>query len=194
MELSLRNLLMMARFTVQRPRDGARMVMASGIPMPARWLALVLMAVVSSVLAHLAFGLMPAETRASMEEAMSSPIGTALLQFVLMVISVQAVFWVGRWRGGKGTFADAMLLMVWLQFILVVLQVIQIVVQVLLPPVADVIGLASVGLFMWLISNFVAELHGFASVGKTFLGVLATLLVAGFALAVLMLSVYGAGV
>lgn len=194
MDLTLASLLQLARFTVQSPREGARMVMQANLPMPARWVALALMAVVSSVVAHLSMRMMPAEAQAQMGGMMASPISTAILQAGLMVVSVHAVFWIGRWRGGRGSFADALILVGWLQFILLILQVVQIVAQVILPPLSNLIGFASIGIFLWLLSNFIAELHGFRSVFMTMLGVLATLFAAGFVLSFVLLAAIGGGV
>lgn len=191
MDLSLQTLLSLARFTVQNPREGARMVMGANLPMAARWVALALMAVTSAILAHLAFALMPAEARLAMDGAMSSPLTSAVMQGGLMLIAVFVMHAVGRWRGGTGRFEDALILMIWLQFILLILQVVQIVTQVLLPPASVLVGYVSVGIFLWLLSNFVAELHGFSSVLMTFFGVLVTLLVIGFALALLLIPFVG---
>ncbi len=191
MDLTLSTLLQLARFTVQSPREGARMVMRADLPMPARWVALALMAVVSSVVAHLSMRLMPLESQAQMGGMMASPISTAILQAGLMLISVHAVYQIGRWRGGKGSFADALILMGWLQFILLILQLVQIAAQIILPPLSNLIGFASIGIFLWLISSFIAELHGFPSVFKTMVGVLATLFAAGFVLSFLLLLLIG---
>jgi hypothetical protein len=191
MDLSLSTLLQLARFTVQSPREGARMVMRADLPMPARWVALALMAVVSSLMAHLSMRLMPMESQAQMGGMMASPIQTAILQAALMLVSVHAVYHIGRWRGGQGSFADALILMGWLQFLLLILQVVQIVTQIILPPLSNLIGFVSIGIFLWLISNFIAELHRFSSVFKTMLAVLATLFAAGFILSLLLLAVVG---
>ncbi|RGP37627.1 Yip1 family protein [Pseudotabrizicola alkalilacus] len=191
MDLSLSSLLSLARFTVQNPRMGARMVMQADLPMSARWVALALMAVTSAILAHLAFALMPAEVRQTMAGAMSSPLTSAVMQGGLMLAAVFVIHWVGRWRGGTGRFEDALILMIWLQFILLILQVVQIVSQVLLPPVSVLVGYISVGIFLWLLSNFVAELHGFKSVLLTFLGVLLTLIAVGFILALVLIPFMG---
>lgn len=191
MDLSLSTLLSLARFTVQNPREGARMVMRADLPMPARWVALALMAVGSAILAHIAFALMPAEVRQAMAGAMASPLTSAIMQGGLMLLAVFVIHYVGRWRGGTGRFEDALILMIWLQFILLILQVLQIVTQVLLPPVSVLVGYISVGIFLWLLSNFVAELHGFKSVLMTFLGVLLTLIAIGFALALLLIPFIG---
>ncbi|MCU0815558.1 MAG: YIP1 family protein [Cypionkella sp.] len=190
MDLSLQNLLALARFTVQSPREGARQVMRANIPIRARWVALAITAIFSAVLAHLAMGLMPVEMRAEMGQGMS-PFITAVAQAGLMLLSVHVAYWVGRWFGGTGSFEDALILMVWLQFILLILQVVQIVTQVILPPLSPIVNFASVAIFLWLLSNFVAELHGFSSVGKTFFGILATMLAVGFLLAMLLLPLMG---
>lgn len=187
MDLSLATLLSLARFTVQNPREGARRVMQANLPVAARWAALALMAVASAMLAHLAFALMPAQVRQAMDGAMSSPFSSAMLQGTLMLVSVFAIHYIGRFFRGTGRFEDALILMVWLQFILLILQVVQIVVQVLLPPAAVLVGYVSVGLFLWLLSNFVAELHGFRSVVKTLLSVIVILILIGFLLAMLLL-------
>ena len=191
MDLSLSSLLSLARYTVQNPREGARMVMGANLPMVARWVALALMAVTSAILAHLAFALMPAEVRLSMDGAMSSPLTSAVMQGGLMLIAVFVIHYVGRWRGGAGRFEDALILMIWLQFILLILQVVQIVTQVLLPPASVLVGYVSIGIFLWLLSNFVAELHGFSSVLLTFFGVLVTLIAIGFILALFLIPFIG---
>ncbi|MFN3846985.1 MAG: Yip1 family protein [Paracoccaceae bacterium] len=194
MDLSLATLLSMVRFTVQNPRQGARMVMQANLPVTARWVAFLLTAVASALLAHLAFALMPLEVRQAMEGAMSSPFTSATMQGVLMLVSVFAIHYIGRWRKGTGRFEDALILMVWLQFILLILQVVQIIVQLLMPPAAVLVGYVSVGIFLWLLSNFIAELHGFSSVLKTFLGVILTLIAMGFVLATLLLPFISPGV
>lgn len=194
MDLSLSALLAAVRFTVQNPREGARMVMRANVPVPARWIALAIMAILSAVLAHVSFGMMPPEMRAQMGTAMASPFRTAIFQAALMLIATHAIVWIGRWRGGIGTFNDALILMVWLQFILLILQVLQIAFQVLLRPMAEVVGYLSVAVFIWLLSNFIAEVHGFKSVGKTFIGVMVTMLAMGFVLALVMLPFMDTGV
>lgn len=194
MDLSLSNLMSMARYTVQAPREGARLVMQANVPKGARWAALALMAIGSALLAHVSFGLMPAATQAQLAPSMQNPIGTAMVQAAIMLAAVHMIHWIGRWAGGTGTFADALILMVWLQFILLILQAVQIVAQVALPPLTDIVAIISIVIFMYLISNFTAELHGFKSVTKTFFGVMATLFAIGFILALLIMPMTGAGI
>jgi hypothetical protein len=179
MDLSLPFLWRLARYTAQQPRQGARLVLDADLPVQARWLAVALTAIVSAVLVHISFLLLPSATQAQYANAMSSPLETALIQGVMMVMTALIATWIGRWSGGKGRFAEALVLMAWLQCFLLSLQAIQILFELVLPPVTDLIGIASIAIFLWLLSNFIAELHGFKSVLKVFGAVLGVMM--GFA-------------
>jgi len=48
-----------------------------------------------------------------------------------------------------------------------------------LPLLAELLGLMAMGLFLWLLTVFTAELHGFRRLGMVFLGILATALAVG---------------
>jgi hypothetical protein len=94
-------------------------------------------------------------------------------------------------RGGTGTFPDALILMVWLQFILLCVQLVQVLAGVMLPVLADLIGLAGLGLLLWLLTNFVAELHGFRSLIAVFAGLVAGAFAFTFVAAFLLTLVLG---
>lgn len=183
MDVSFKGLLRLARDTVSAPREGARTILRIDAPVEARWAALALMAVGSAILTHLSFALMPPAAREMMGGAMSSPFRTVVLQGGVLFIGVLLIDRVGRWRGGRGTLPDAVSLMAWLQFVLLCLQGVQLVAQVILPPLADLIGLVGLFLFFWLLTHFVAELHGFQSLGATLAGILVTMFAMAFVLA-----------
>jgi len=174
---TLFTLLALARLSLKRPRDGARQVIALRLPPAVGWLGLGLAAVLSTLMVHLSFAMQPADVQSFFAAAIASPLRTALLQGGFMGVAVVAVYRVGRWRGGHGRFDEALILVVWLQFVLLGLQAVQLVAYAVAPLLADLIGLATVALFFWLLTNFVAELHGFKSLGLVFVGVLATLVV-----------------
>ena len=177
MNQTLFTLLALARLSLKRPRDGARQVIALRLPPAVGWLGLGLAAVLSTLMVHLSFAMQPADVQSFFAAAIASPLRTALLQGGFMGVAVVAVYRVGRWRGGHGRFDEALILVVWLQFVLLGLQAVQLVAYAVAPLLADLIGLATVALFFWLLTNFVAELHGFKSLGLVFVGVLATLVV-----------------
>ncbi len=192
MELSLAQLLSMARDTIRAPRDGARSIMNIGFAPIVGWIALMLMAVGSTLLTHISFAMMPAEAQDFWGAAMASPVRTAILQWVVLLVSVHAIHKVGRWRGGHGTLDQTVLLVAWLQFILLCVQVVQLVVQSLVPALGDMIGLVGLVLFFWLLTNFVATLHGFRSLGLTFVGILVTIFAAATVLAFIFALLFGA--
>lgn len=194
MDVSVTAVLELARFSVQSPRTAARQILAMAIPDTARWLLFLLVISASAVLTHIGFNLLPQNDRAFMETAMSSPLRTAILQAGFLLVAVVAVHRVGRWQGGTGSFADSLLLVGWLQFILLCLQITQIIALLILPPVAEIIGVLGLGLSFWLLTQFVLELHGFQSAWKVFLSILGVLFSAAMAASLVLVLVLGAGV
>ncbi|MDJ0859858.1 MAG: Yip1 family protein [Dinoroseobacter sp.] len=122
-----------------------------------------------------------------------SPLTAAFVQFGLLVMLVISIHSIGRAFGGTGSFEETLLLVTWLQFILLCLQIIQLAALVLVPPLGGLIGLLSVGLFLWLLVNFVAVIHNFRSLGLVFAGVLISAFAIIFALS-LILSMLGLAV
>ena len=193
MDLSLAALLGRVRDTLAAPRDGARAVMALEIPVQVAWIAVAFLAVASTLVAYLSYQLSPAETRAYFADAMAVPLRTAFLQMVVWVAGVFAVYRVGRARGGRGTMEETVALVAWLQFVMLVLQLVALAVQVLVPPLAGIPALAEVAVFFWLLVHFVAELHGFRSLAATFAGILAGLCLLFLVLAVILAPFIGVG-
>jgi len=188
---SLSGLLRAARFSVQNPRAGARALLAMGLPMSARWLAFGFVIAGSSLLTVLAVRLSPAGGDPMVQDLLANPISLAMMQGVVMLVFAQLMFRVGQLVGGKGGFADALLLLTWVQVILMLVQVVQLVLELVLPPAADLLGLAGLILMLWLITHFVAELHGFTSLGAVFAGIIGTVLAAGFAVSLLLVLIAG---
>ena len=81
--------------------------------------------------------------------------------------------------------------MAWIEGVLVLLQAVQMVLLLLAPPLAEALGLIGIALFLWLLTNFVAELHGFRSAAKVFFTILGTVLALSFAAAFVMLGTIG---
>lgn len=193
MDTTAAGLLQAARNTVIDPRAGARSLLGLGLAMRARWLAFGIVVSASSVLTVVALYFSPSVNSADMEQVLARPIPLAIVQGVVLWIFAQLMARVGQFAGGKGNFADALLLLTWMQVIMLLVQLAQIAVEIVLPPLTDLFGLLGLALMFWLVTHFVAELHGFTSLGKVFLAILATLLTAGFAVSVLLVTVVGLG-
>lgn len=181
----------LVRLSLQDPRAGARAVLSLGVPMPARTLGLLLMAVASAVLMQVGFMILPPTDDALAVFMMASPLRTAIIQWVILAVSVLLIYRVGRAWGGKGSLPDSLLVVVWLQVIMLGVQVVQVVALIIAPPVAAIINLAGLVLFFWLMTSFIAELHGFASRGAVLAGLLVTSFAVAMILVLLLILILG---
>ena len=197
MAVDLKSLLIAARDTVQHPRAGARAVITMALPGPIGWLALVLMAVISAALAAVIYAAFPiaadpaAPQMAAMEQILANPLLLALMQTAILGIGAMLIWRIGRAFGGAGTLANAVALLAWLEFILLLLQVAQTVTMAISPPLSQAIGVFGFVLFLWLLANFTAELHGFASVFTTFLGIVGSVIALSFMAAIIIAVLIG---
>jgi hypothetical protein len=196
MEWNLPTLLSALRYSLQSPRDAIRQVIDSDPPMTARWIALLLVAIASTFLTLLGQRLVPSEELpAAFAWSMDSPLSLAASLVVMLYVSAHLLFRLGRFRNGRGSFDDSLTVMIWLQIIMLAVQAVQLALHVLLPPFALAANLAGLVLFFWLLTNFVAELHGFESLTRTFFGILVALvgltLLLGFGLALVIAVTVG---
>lgn len=190
MQLELRSLVSLARESVADPRGVGRALMAMNLPMEARWLAMAVTVALSVLLTHLSLVLMQVPSGGQLGGMMSSPASAAGTQLGIMLVLSAGIGRVGQMMGGTGSFADALLLVTWAEFVLVLLQVLQLVVALLFPFASVLIGLAGVALFFWQLTQFTLVLHGFTSPVKVFFGLLAGFFAAAFLL-VVVLSILG---
>ena len=165
--LNLPYLLSLVRQTISDPKTGAEHVLSLNLPRAALWLAFTLMIVLSMILGELvALVLGPPEDGPLTGQ---TPVILGLLQGALLFLAVHAITHIGRIFGGTGSFDGALALITWLQFIFIVVQVIQLALALVAPPLAAIVSLLALAGFFWLLSHFIAVLHGFASVGQVFL-------------------------
>lgn len=184
MTLTLNGLLAMVWRSIRNPREGATEVLSLGVPREALWPALALVVVLSILFAHVTALL--ALGQGGMGAMPVGPAATGFIQLLLLVVMVFAIFWIGRAMGGSGSFEEAILLVAWLQFIMVCLQVVQAVALIILPPVAGLISIAGLVLFLWLLTNFIAVLHGFTSLFQVFIMILLAAFGIAFGLSIIL--------
>jgi hypothetical protein len=181
----------LAQQTLQDPRAATRALLGEGVPLPARTTGLLLIAVLSALLASLQLRLGGQALDPVTALLLGSPFRAAIFQWLFLFLSVVLIHRVGRAFGGRGSLADALLIVVWLQLLMLALQVLQLAVSLMSPSLAGIIGLASFALFFWLMASSIAELHGFASRGAVFAGMLATMVVAGLLIGIVLMFVIG---
>lgn len=181
----------LAQLTLQDPRAATRVLLAEGVPLTARTAGLLLVAVLSAVLASLQLRLTPQELDPMSAFMLASPFRAAVVQWAFLALSVLLIHRVGRVFGGTGSFADALLIVVWLQCLTLVLQLAQLVVNFVSPALAGIIGLGGFVLFLWLMASFIAELHGFRSRGLVFLGMVVSAFAAGLVIGLAVIFIAG---
>jgi hypothetical protein len=159
--------------------------------MPARTGGLLLVAVVSALLAFIQSALQADALDPVSAFMLASPVRAAVIQWLLLALTVVLIHNVGRAFGGRGSFPDALLVVVWLQLLMLAIQLVQLAAFLLAPRLAGIIGLAALILFIWLMASFIAELHGFASRGAVIAGIVGVTFATGLVIGVLVVLAVG---
>ena len=164
------DLLGLARLTLRNPAQAVRVLQSLDLPMAVRWMGLIVIVSLSSILASLATRIFPVLTESSLNLPDLSPISRAGLQLGGMVLSAWLVAGIGRAFGGRGDFPDALLILVWLECLMLAVQALQIVVMLLFPLFGSMLGIAALLAMVWLSVQMIKELHGFRNAALVFLG------------------------
>lgn len=175
------------RETFRDPRSAARRLIAANPPMEARWLGLVLVAVLSMIATTLLVATIPQGQIMPWEGFVANPWTGLPAQILGGVFMAFALARIGRFFRGTGNFADALLCIVWINAVQVVFMSVQSVLTLTLPVLGGIFALASFVVFFWVLSHFTCALHGFRSTVLAFFGIIFSL---GFI--ILLLSVLGA--
>lgn len=150
----------LALMTFQMPRAAARALISDPPPRQAVWLLIWL----QGILVTLLLAVSAMTTGATLPQA--GPFGLVLLppMVVLSVlISTVVLSEAGRVFGGRGRFWDVLLTSVWLSVVNMGLTAVQVLVALVMPPLA---GMVQIVFFLWLLWVAVAmlqEVHGFAT-------------------------------
>ncbi|MCC5992988.1 MAG: YIP1 family protein [Rhodobacteraceae bacterium] len=187
MQLNLATASRMVRDTLTDPRDMAARLLALNVPGDARWLGFVIVVVLSVLMGHASVLLM------GDEGFQGGLLFMAMFQTSILLGMIVAVQGIGRALGGGGTFPDTLLLISWLQFVMLVFQLAQIIALAIIPPLFGMITLLALGFFIWMLANFIMALHGFSSLMKVIAGIIFSFFGVAFVLA-LFLGLMGVGV
>lgn len=164
-------LLALLRLTMQEPRRAMRLVLGWRLTTGERLAFLVLLAILNVLSAETFAALLPAAPDQAVAEVLSRPFVFAGMQLLGLLVLAGLIHGIGRMFGGTGDGAGAQMAVAWLQVVFMVFQVAQIVAVLILPPqLTLVIGVASLVVALYLLPNFIAELHGFRSAVTTFVG------------------------
>lgn len=173
MTFDMRSILTLVLETIRKPKVGADVILAQRFQRGVLWQLLALVTVLSVLAAQITILLLgPGSGELLGGQLLENPLLATLIQAVLLLTLVYAAFAIGRTFGGQGAFDDVLALVIWLQFILLVIQMVQTFALIVFPALGVLIAFASVVLFGWLLVNFVAHVHGFQSLAHVFVGIL----------------------
>ncbi|WP_430464049.1 Yip1 family protein [Tabrizicola sp.] len=190
--MTIEALQALLRLTLTNPRAAAAHLKSLNLPVATGWTAMLLVSVVSAFLGFIGFLTSPVQGDPGVAAMFASPVRTALIQFVVLALTGFLAFWVGQRFGGQGSLAQALVLVAWVQVPPILLQLVQLVLMLVAPGLAPLVGIAGFALYAVLLSLFVAELHGFRSGVTVFFGILATSFAVALLVAVLFASLIGA--
>lgn len=180
MELTAESLRALVMLSLRDPAAAARVLLSVRMPQGAYWMALALVVTLSVLVFQVSGMMLPryatATTNASPPILSVSPALLALLLGSNLVLMVFGLHWMGRAMGGIGNLADMILVMSWLQFLLLLVQVIQAFLALLLPMVAGLVAMGAVIYSIWVLLNFLSVAHGYDSLGKSFVVLIMTIL------------------
>jgi hypothetical protein len=185
--VTVSNLISLVLLTLREPRSAAQMMLALNWPRAARWQALVLISVLSTMVVQLMQIITGSTGQMILLGFTVSPaVGLGIGQLLMLCAGAYAMTAIGRWTGGRGDLDGAIILLTWLQVVLFTFQVLQVLLLFILPSLSDALALAAFVISFWLLTVFVAELHGFTRLGMVFLGIVATLVGLAVGLAILL--------
>ncbi|MFT3687457.1 YIP1 family protein [Paenirhodobacter sp.] len=173
--------------SLRDPRGAARALMALDLPMAARWMAFGAVICLSAALGTAAELLFAFVTKVDIGGP-TQPLPMALMQAGLILYGAWAMTFFGRFMGGQGSFPDALILVVWLEFMLIAGQCVQLLIMVFFPIISVLGTVALIGLLFWLLTQFTAALHGFSSLAKVGASVIVIFLGSGILAGTLLVS------
>lgn len=156
------------------------------------WFAIMLTAAVNAIVSHVVTRGLPTPEAAlatvRLATIASQPMLMALAQLISAALFAVAIVVVGRLFGGRGSFTTALLATAWIEVAMVAVQILQLFATIAVPPLGPLLSLLTFALFFVLAVQMIRAVHGFRNPLLVALGMLGTMLAAGFVLNMIALS------
>ena len=160
--------------SVKEPAAAARRLLSRDLEQSTLWTALLLMAVLNTLIQQVSNLFIDIPT------PLLRLFDVAIIYFLFvaggLILIVFAVFWTGRIFGGRGSLEDIMVVIVWLQFLRVLVQASALILLLTIPFVSFLFVIGATMIGCWIFVHFVNEAHEFDNLGKS-----AVVLIAAFA-------------
>lgn len=145
--------------TLRDPDQAARDLLAMNLPARVVWHVFTLVIVLSVLTFYLTEAMVPTGL------GIIPPFTMAAMVAMNLAVMSFAFLGTGRALNGQGTLTEVVLLLSWMQAILVVLQLPQLLIALALPSLGSVFSLLVIFYGIWLIVRFVKAAHRFDSIG-----------------------------
>ncbi|WP_298499642.1 Yip1 family protein [uncultured Maritimibacter sp.] len=175
----------MALQSIPEPRRVARDLFDQGLPRNTLWAILALILVLGAMLGVVSGLLFPIAPELE-GTIIANPMLVAVAEASIAVLTAFFVYWVSRAAGGTGSFEDGLVTVIWVNFVLLMVQTLVLILTFIAPGLAVLLWIFGSFAGIWIMSHFIAEAHGFTSAGRVFLGVVMTGLVAAVVLSVVL--------
>ncbi|MEK0163479.1 YIP1 family protein [Phaeobacter sp. JH20_36] len=153
----------LAGLTFSAPTAAARVLLSVDWPRRVLVLALLLTAVVNTMILQLADLILPGNIAVL---AAIQPLYYAGAVFALHLAVTALLTWTGRWIGGKAEFSDILAVNVWLNAVQIALLVAVMLLHLVLPLAASLIALLANFMMLAIFLLFIKEAHQFTSIWR----------------------------
>lgn len=177
--------------SLRDPRQAIGNLLRMGLAASTGWQAIALTSVLTALFTHVTVALAPSGGGATGFPL--APVPLAVAQMALMALTVLLIDRIGRGFGGQGDWTGAVLLVAWVQVLLTALQAVQVLLLLAIPPLGQMLGLLGLVLMLWLMTGFIAGLHGFRALAPVLVAILVVAAGLVLALAAVVMLTVGPG-
>lgn len=181
----------MALQSVPEPRKVARDLFSLGLARGTLWQLFALILICGAMIGVGSSIVFPAAPEFE-GTIFAQPMLVAIAEAIVAVVTVFLIYHLGRTAGGQGSFSEALMTVIWLNFVLLIVQVGVFILSLFAAVLAALLWMAGGVAGFYILSHFVAEMHGFSSAGKVFAAILLVSFVAVALLSVI-LALFGVG-
>lgn len=174
------------RDSLVQPRMAARAVIDLGLGRDLLVQAAAAVTALGVILGYVAVAVGPGQVDQVSAAILANPLMGAALQFFVVLAAGFFTWRIGQAFGGTGSLDGGLAVVVWLNAMMLLIQAVQLMVMLVLPPLAGLIALLTVVWALWAFANFVAELHGFQNPFFVLGGVILSMIVLFFAIAMVL--------
>lgn len=181
----LGSLLGLAVETLQKPKKCLRIILDIVITMPELLHATALIAALSTILSIVLLLIEPVDVQNALSALSANPIPLFIVQMATFLGIAALITYVGRLFQGHATFKEALTALVWLQFILFGVSIVQLILGFIVPFLSPIVFLFSMMIMIHLTVSFIMEIHGFTNVFAVIAGIFGTFFSIAFILAII---------